>query len=140
MPVRDLMRENVTTADPTDSTRRVARQMRDEEVGSVVVVERDRPRGIVTDRDLAVGPYANGTDPDGTPVRAVMTEDPITVTPDTGVFELCDVLCESGVRRMPVVESDETLAGIVTLDDLTVLLADEQRFLADVVSAESPAY
>lgn len=69
-----------------------------------------------------------------------MTPDPTTVTTDSGVMDLCDNLCEASVRRMPVVNAGETLAGIVTLDDLNVLLAREQGNLADVVEAESPPY
>lgn len=140
MTVADLMRENVVTAPPDATATDVARQMRDENVGSVVVEDGGRPTGIVTDRDLAVGPVAAGASPDAQRVQDIMTADPATVTTDTGVMELCDRLCEVGVRRMPVVDDDGALAGIVTLDDLHVLLATEQQDLAEVLVAESPPY
>ncbi|MFW5900815.1 MAG: CBS domain-containing protein [Halodesulfurarchaeum sp.] len=73
------------------------------------------------------------------PVENMMTEDPVTVAVDTGVFELCNRMCEEGVRRMPVVDDGE-LAGIITLDDLTVLLTGELGNLAGVIEAESPTY
>jgi len=140
MTVADLMREDVVTAGPDATVGALARQMRDEGVGSVVVAADGRPAGIVTDRDLAVGPFADGDGPDDHTAEEVMTPDPTTVTTDTGVMELCTQLSEASVRRMPVVDDDGALAGIVTLDDLHVLLAGELESLAGVVAAESPPY
>ncbi|ADQ68601.1 CBS domain-containing protein [Halogeometricum borinquense] len=140
MTVSDLMRKNVVTATPDTAASELAQQMRDENVGSVVVEADNRPAGIVTDRDLAVGPFAESADPETVTAEDVMTSDLTTVTTDTGVMELCDELCEASVRRMPVVDGDGTLAGIVTLDDLHVLFAREQQNLTDVIEAESPPY
>lgn len=139
MTVPDLMRESVVTAGPDTATDELARRMRDENVGSVVVAEGE-PVGIVTDRDLAVGPFAAGDDPGTGVAEGAMTPDPATVPVDAGVMDLCDALCDASVRRMPVVDDEGTLAGIVTLDDLHVLLADEGGRLAEVVEAESPPY
>jgi CBS domain-containing protein len=141
MTVTDLMREDVVTAAGDATAADLARQMRDEGVGSVVVVDDEaRPAGVVTDRDLAVEVVADGGDPTALTADQVMTGPPETVGTDTGVMELCDRLNEASVRRMPVVDDDGTLAGIVTLDDLTVLLTDELGALAGVVEAESPPY
>jgi CBS domain-containing protein len=140
MTVSDLMREDVVTASPDTPTDELAQQMRDENVGSVVIEDDGRPTGIVTDRDLTIGPFAAGDDPGSRTAQDVMTADPATVTADTGVMELCNRLCEASVRRMPVVDGSGELAGIVTLDDLNVLLAREQQNLADVIEAESPPY
>jgi CBS domain-containing protein len=139
MTVSDLMREDVVTAGPEATAGELARRMRDENVGSVVVEEDREPTGIVTDRDLAVGPFAAGERPDARTAREVMTPDPATVATDAGVMELCRRMAEASVRRMPVVD-DGRLAGIVTLDDILVLLAREQGRLADVVESESPSY
>ncbi len=141
MTVADLMRDGVVTASPATTASELARQMRDERVGSVVVIDDAvRLRGIVTDRDITVGATATGRDPDAVLAGDVMTPDPVTVHVDAGVTELCDALREASVRRMPVVEEGGGLAGIVTLDDLSVLLARQQNDLAGVIESESPAY
>jgi CBS domain-containing protein len=140
MTVTELMRQDVVTAVPAETADVLARRMRDEDVGSVVVETDGRPAGIVTDRDLAVGPLAEGREPTAVTAEEVMTADPVTVTADTGVMELCDRISEASVRRMPVVDRDGRLTGIVTLDDLHVLLTEEQSDLAAVVRAESPPY
>jgi len=140
MTVSDLMREEVVTASPDESVRTVAERMRDETVGSVVVVEDGRPTGIITDRDLATRIIAEGEDPETRAAMDVMTRNPATVTADAGVRELCDQMADACVRRMPVVDYEGNLAGIITHDDLNTLLADEQRELAAVIAAESPPY
>lgn len=139
MTVADLMREDVVTASRETPINEVATAMREETVGSVVIVEDDVPVGLVTDRDVAVRIAADRLDAGEMPAENVMTEDPVTVDVDTGVFELCATMGEEGVRRMPVVD-DGYLAGIVTLDDLSVLLTDELGNLAGVIEAESPPY
>jgi CBS domain-containing protein len=134
------MRPNVVTASPDAPASELADRMREHSVGSVVVVEDGRPVGIVTDRDLSVGPFAAGDDPDETPARDVMTPDPETVTEDAGLMDVSERLCEAGVRRLPVVGDDGSLSGIVTLDDMAVLLTAELTDLAGVIQAESPPY
>jgi CBS domain-containing protein len=105
------------------------------------VVERDdEPIGIVTDRDFALGIVAAEKDPEVSTVSDLMTRDPVTVHADDGVYELAEAMRDSGVRRMPVVDDDGLLAGIVTLDDVFVLIADEMHGLSEVVRAESPPY
>jgi len=69
----------------------------------------------------------------------VMSENPVTVDRDIGVFELIQTMADHSVRRIPVVDG-EKLYGIITLDDLDRLLSDEQRILSEVIEAESPPY
>jgi CBS domain-containing protein len=139
MSLGDLMRETVVTTAPETPVSDVAATMRDENVGSVVVVAEDAPVGVVTDRDIAVRVAADGNDPETLTVADVMSADPVTVDADTGVFDLCTAMCDHEVRRMPVVD-DGTLVGIVTLDDLLVFLTAELGSLAGVIGAESPPY
>lgn len=140
MTVSDLMRENVVTARPDESVGDVAERMEEENVGSVVVERDGKPAEIVTDRDLTTRVLANGGTADGWSAEDAMTPDLNTVSKDTGVMELCNEIGDACVRRMPVVDDDGNLGGIVTHDDLNTLLADEQRELAQVIEAESPAY
>ena len=139
MTVADLARTDpiAATRDATIAT--VSALMRDENVGSVVIVDDGAPVGIVTDRDVAVRVVADGQDPDDVTAGDVMTTDPVTVDLDAGVMDLTSTMAEHAVRRVPVVDDGE-LYGIITLDDVDQLLSDERQHLADVVAAESPAY
>ncbi|RLM90930.1 CBS domain-containing protein [Halobellus sp. Atlit-38R] len=140
MTVSDIMRHEVVTASLETPVHEVATTMRDENVGSVVVVERDEPVGLITDRDIAIRIAADQLDAEEMDAERMMSTDPVTVQADTGLFELSTRLCNEGVRRMPVVDEDGALAGIVTLDDLAVLLTGELGNLAGVIDAESPPY
>lgn len=128
------------TAETDQSAGNLASVMREEAVGSVVIVSEDRPVGIVTDRDLVIEVLEPRRDPSSVTAGDIMTETPATVTADQGVFEATATLFEFGVRRLPVVDDDGAMTGIVTLDDVLVLLTDELGNLAGVVEAESPPY
>ena len=116
-------------ADLAESVLDVARRMRDFHVGCVVVVRGSHPIGIVTDRDLVIRVVAEGRDPATTRVADVVTYDATTVPRDAGIETVARVMRDRGVRRLPIVTEDGKIAGIVTADDLTILLAQE---LADV--------
>lgn len=139
MTVADLMRTDVVTAERPTPINEVATRLRDETVGCLVVVEDDRPVGIVTDRDIAVRIVADNLDPTEMTAGDTMTEDPRTVERDVGVMELCREMSEAGVRRMPVVDGDD-LVGIITLDDLNRLFVRELDALSAVLESESPPY
>lgn len=139
MPVSDIARTDVVTAAPDDDLRAVGRRMVEEDVGSVVVVEGDDPAGIVTDRQIAVAATEEG-DVSELAAADVMTEDPITIMGDEGIDELAERLQRGAIRRMPVIDEDGALAGIVTLDDLLVLLSREFDLAADVIEEQSPQY
>ncbi|MBX0296249.1 CBS domain-containing protein [Haloarcula nitratireducens] len=140
MTIQSLTRRRVVTVTPETPIDETARKMRDAGVGSTVVVEDDRPVGIVTDRDLALDVVGTGTDPRETTAGDVMVRKLVTVATDANVLDALDRLLAAKVRRLPVVRDDGTLAGIVTMDDFLVLLAAEFRNLAAVVEAESPPY
>jgi CBS domain-containing protein len=139
MPVIDIARTSVVTAGPDASVAEVVRTMREETVGSIVVVEEGSPVGYVTDRDLAMAVLDESFDADGTPVRAFLDEDPVTIDARAGVYELVELLSERGIRRVPVVDDGE-LAGIVSLSDVVVLLGMELQHLATAIRVSSPAY
>jgi CBS domain-containing protein len=138
--------EEVVTASPDDTVKDIAETMEEENVGSVVVVDSGEPVGIVTDRDVAVRVVARGEDPETTSASDVMSEDLVVVNSHDGIDDLIDTLDAAGVRRMPVVEDGE-ISGIVTLDDIAVLLAvelegisDEMTSLSNVIRSGSPPY
>jgi CBS domain-containing protein len=108
-------------------------------VGSIVIETDMELVGIVTDRDLAVGVLAAGHAPDEVTAADIMTETPVTVAADDGILTATNAMAEHAVRRLPVVD-DGKLVGIVTMDDLIVLLVAELHNLGHVVEAESPTY
>lgn len=141
MPVSAIAREReqLVTATPRTPARELVRTMDDRKVGSILVVSDDKPVGIVTDRDIAMKVVGNGKDHE-LAAEEIMSRDPICVREDDGIFELCQTMKRNAVRRMPVVDEDGRLTGIVTLDDLVVLLQDEMEDIAEVIRTESPPY
>ncbi len=139
MPIDDLSRSDVVTTGPDAAVADLASKMDDEGVGSVVITENGRPVGIVTDRDLTVRVLAEETDPTDQTAADVMTEDPETLEADAGFYQATNLMADHGIRRVPVCDGDE-LVGIITADDLTELIADEEQQLADVIRAQRPEY
>lgn len=139
MPIQDLARSDVVTASPDTPVTDLARRMKDESVGSIVITEDNKPVGIITDRDLTVRVLGNDGDPSTTLAEDVMSADLYTVSPDDGFYEATQLMQEHGIRRLPVSEGD-SLEGIITADDLTELMADEEQQLAEVLRAQRPEY
>lgn len=140
MTVGKVAQRNVVTASRDQSAGNLATVMLEEGVGSVIIQEEGRPVGIVTDRDLAMKVLEPRADPRDVTAAEIMTENPTTVEIDDGIFEATRKMLEAEVRRLPVVDADGAIKGIVTLDDFLVLFTDELSGLAGVVEAESPHY
>ena len=140
MTVQDLIIEGVETAGPSATAEALAMRMEEAKVGSIVIEEDMHPVGIVTDRDIALRVDARDLDARDVMAADIMTEDPVTVRTEDGIFEVTRVMREHSVRRMPVVNDEGTLVGIITLDDVMALLSTELSNLADVIEAESPPY
>lgn len=138
--IRSIVREQVVSASPDTSLADLAQLMEEENVGSVVIVEDEKPRGIVTDRDITIEVVAHGRDSTSMTAADVMSGDLVTVGVDSGVFDVIRTMEESSVRRIPAVDADGRLVGIVTFDDFVVLLGRELKLLGDVVEAEIPPY
>ena len=123
---RDIMTTSVKTATRGDTLRDVARMMRDGDMGSVPVVEDGRLVGIVTDRDIVVRSVADGRGPD-TSVAEAMTTDIFSVKPDDFVFEAIRLMGDKQVRRVPVVDENGDLAGIIAMADIALEMEDERE-------------
>ena len=118
----------------------VARMMKENEVGCVVVTDDDgHPVGICTDRDLVVRCIAGGW-PDQTPISAAMSEDVATVPADADVLRAGDLMGMWAYRRLPVVNAEGRVMGVLSLDDLAVLLAAEIDRVVRVVRTERRAH
>lgn len=112
-----------------------ARQMRDADIGDVIVADGDSIRGIVTDRDITVRGVAEDLDPSTTALGEILTEQVITVTPHDDAVAVADVMRTYAVRRLPVMD-DGRLVGVVSIGDLAVE-REPDSVLADI-STDDP--
>jgi CBS domain-containing protein len=131
MHLGEQFRKGVVTVASEATIRKAAELMREHGVGAIVVVnEKGVPHGIVTDRDIAIAVGANERDP-YTAVRHIMREEVATIGETKGIFNAAEFMKKYQVRRLPIVDSDGKLVGMVTMDDLFVLLARELGNLAE---------
>lgn len=126
----DVRATKLVTARRTDTVSALARLMREHNVGAVVIVDGDRPVGMVTDRDLALALGAQGVSPQDS-VEAVMTTPVRTIPEGAGIFAATQCMRDAGVRRLPIVNDKGHLTGIVSLDDLMRVLGRELHNLAE---------
>jgi CBS domain-containing protein len=141
MKIADICSRNVITIDGEEAIVEAARRMREYHVGALVVIDRRRsgrrPVGILTDRDLVVSVLAEDPeDLDRLLVSDVMTADPVTVTPDQSLDEALDRMRAAGARRLPVVDPEGALVGLVSFDDITDVFARQIGLLASVLQTE----
>ena len=118
MKVSEVMTRDVRTVRPDQTAKEAASFMLSEDAGSIPVTDGDRLIGMITDRDIAVRGVAKGHGPD-TPVRELMTDDIICVRDNDDVDDVASKMSEAQVRRLPVIDRDERLCGIVSLGDLS---------------------
>jgi CBS domain-containing protein len=137
MVVADIATVGVVTASPDTSAEVLVELMADKDVGSVVVVRNDRPVGVVTDRDLLLDVFAESADPTEVTAGDVMSAPPVTVGADEDVAAASTLMRRHEVRRLPVVDEDAEVVGIVTFDDVMRLVGAEVDNLVSVVRAES---
>jgi CBS domain-containing protein len=130
--IGEIMTSDPRTVAPSDTVADAARQMRDADVGAILVAEDGRLAGILTDRDIVVRVVAEGKDPSSVPAGDVMTRDPVALTPDSTVDDAIRIVREQDVRRIPVVQ-DGRPAGIVSIGDLAIE-RDPDSALADMSS------
>jgi CBS domain-containing protein len=118
--VRDVMTADVTTVQPEARLREVARIMRDEDIGSVPVVQDEQLLGMITDRDMVIRALAEG-DGDVTQrtAREIMTADVQCCRDDQNVGDVLKEMGDQQIRRLPVINQDRKLVGIVSLGDLS---------------------
>lgn len=118
--VSDIMTTDVQVVQPQESLRRAASLMQQFDIGALPVCDGERLRGMLTDRDITVHGVAEGLNPDQACVSDVMTEAVEYCTADQDVDDVMRLMGDKQVRRLPVVDSERKLVGIVSLGDLAV--------------------
>lgn len=130
---------SVYIAAPGETVFEAARRMREADVGTLVVVDADRaPIGILSDRDIALRCVAEGLEPKSTAIEAVMTA-PVRSTPETTPIEdALQIMAGVPLRRLVVTDAEGGLVGILALDDVLELLAEEQGTIGRLLRQLSP--
>jgi CBS domain-containing protein len=116
--VRQVMTENPRTISAGDSIVDAAKLMREEDAGIAPIVDGDRLVGVLTDRDIAVKVVAEGKDPRSTKATDIAAKNLVTVDPQQDLDEAMRLMAQHQVRRLPVVEEDGKIIGIVAQADI----------------------
>ena len=125
MKVSEVMTPNPRTVQLSDTIEDAARIMRDEDTGAVPVIEEDRVVGMITDRDIVIRAVADG-DFECT-IDDIVSDDVVCATPEMSTAEAAELMSEHQIRRLPVVDDDERLVGILSIGDLAVKEGRDSR-------------
>jgi CBS domain-containing protein len=134
--IEEILETDVVTAQRDTPVATIVADMAERNVGSVVVVEGDDPVGIITDRMVALA-LEEMPDVAERTAEELISGDLITGTPDMSVFDVLRQLNDAEIRRLPIVDEEGTLRGIVTLDDILVLLGSEISNASAIIGAQS---
>ncbi len=138
MSVGRICVRSVVVAEPDESVREAARRMRSEEVGTLVVLDSDdRPEGILTDRDVVVRCVAEYEDPDAMPVSVAMTGPARTISEEAPIEDALSLMAAGGTRRLAVTDDEERLVGMLALDDVLDLLAEEVETIGRLLGRQA---
>lgn len=140
MTIGEICSRTVVFAHENMSLSDAANLMREHHVGSLVVVKEGDPNrvptGIITDRDIVIEVVAQGLDHDTLRVGEIMGGDLVTAREQDNMLDILQVMRRRGIRRMPVVTASGSLTGIVTIDDLLEIVAEELDDLVKAIASE----
>lgn len=139
MNVAELCNREVIIIEQDNTVLEAAKLMRQYHVGDLIVVEKRQgmtfPIGILTDRDIVIELIAGGVDLDAVMVGDVMSSDLLTVNEEEAIADTIKLMRGKGVRRVPVINKQGGLEGIITVDDLIDLLAEQMRDIVCLISS-----
>jgi len=130
MKIRDVMVRDVVAIEPSASLAEAAKLMRQANVGILPVVEDGQVCGVITDRDLVVRALALDADLGSTPVGECATGDPVVAHPDRDLDQAMETMARAQIGRLPVIDDDNQLAGMVTLGSLALRARKDKETLA----------
>lgn len=138
MTAGEYCNRDVVIVDKTESVRTAVNLMRQHHVGDVVVLDAQtkKPIGVLTDRDIVIELLAEDVDLNAVNIGDVMSFDLVTTTEDTKLLDAIKLMRIKGVRRLPVLNSEGRLAGILSVDDILELVGEQLGDLVALVSKE----
>jgi CBS domain-containing protein len=139
MELREIMTRNVEVVSAAASLRDAAAKMQELDVGLIPVCDGDRLKGVLTDRDITIRATADGRDPAKTKVSEVMSTDLAYGLEDQEIEEAVSVMEARQIRRLPVVNKDKRLVGIVSLADIAVHVGDRDLSGETLEEISAPA-
>lgn len=134
--VKKVMSANVKSLAPSDSIAAAAQAMNELNVGVIPVCDAGKLLGVVTDRDIVIRAVAKGLDGQ-TPLSGIMSKQVQTVSPEDDLDEVLKRMADSQIRRMPVVDAQGVLAGIVSLGDIAVKGSEDEAEVGQSLGAIS---
>jgi CBS domain-containing protein len=135
--VGEICSKPAVSVSPDTTVQEAAHRMWSRKVGAVVVVNPSgTPVGVLTDRDIAVHVVAQGADPAVVRVGTLIKRKPTLIREDAGILEATKLLSRRGIRRLPVVSKTGKLIGMISLDDLLMLLGSELGHIASTLASE----
>ena len=137
MSLKTLMIEDVTSLPSTASVLDAAQFMTNMNVGSVIVTDdKDSPTGLITDRDIVAKVLALKKDSKTTKIGEIMVSPVVTISEDKGIFDATQLMSTHGIRRLPVTDANGKLTGVISLDDVLVLIGKEMQNVAGILKKE----
>jgi len=138
MKVEDVMIEGVITIDSDASVMKAVKMMNENEIGCLIVTRRGKAVGIVTERDLLARVIAKSKNPKKTRVREIMTKPLISGQPEMDLEEATKLMFKMKIKKLPVVESEGKLAGLITLTDVARFQPQMIRILKKLSARTAP--
>lgn len=139
MPVKEIANDPVTASDE-ESVSDCAKRMEQEDVGSIIVESGDTVRGVLTDRQIALAAGEHDGDVSDVRTEEIMTKGAATLGEDEDSLAAAKMMAEEGVRRLPVVDSSDSVVGVVSLDDIISLTGEQLADASTVIEKQSPGY
>lgn len=118
MKIKEIMTKEIACVDASSTAADAAKKMRDQNVGTVLIVDQDQLKGLVTDRAITTRAVAENKDPRSVPVTDIMTKDIVGCSEEDDVFDALKTMGENKIRRMPVVNDQDQLVGVVSMADI----------------------
>lgn len=119
MKAKNIMSKQITSLNPDDSIEKAAQLMKQCDIGSIPVCDREKVIGIVTDRDIVLRSTAEGRDGKQQKVKDIMSPNLVVGSPEMDVHEVAKIMSEKQIRRLPIVDNNN-LIGVVALGDISV--------------------